>query len=156
MAKSGKSDKIRDTVRPINEEIKTGSVDSILASMFHSILRNLGVNMHRFNFLMEKFLVDNRNRIPQNVKEKSSARGNLRRELLKDAMSWKVFCKALRFINVYKFEFTVKLWHANKKTTLHSMVVVLGEDFDQEVMDDMMATKADTQEEEQHVPEKEQ
>jgi hypothetical protein len=59
---------------------------------------------------MEDFLSDSRNSIPQNMKERSSARGNLQKEITGNkGMSWKVFCKALRFLGIIKFDIIINV-----------------------------------------------
>lgn len=114
----------------IGGEVKTASTDSILASLYQNILDIcLGRSIQKFNHLMEDFLADVRNNIPQNIKERSSARGNLRKELLRPVMTWKVFCKGLRFLKVKRFSVIIRLYHANGSTTDHERHIQLG-DFD--------------------------
>lgn len=118
----------RDKLRALGEEIGSGSVDSILASLFMKIIKDLHLDSTmRFNQLMERFLSDPRNGYPQNIKERSSARGNLRKELMRNVQTWKVFCKGLRFINVNRFKIIVELHHANGEITSHGKQVVLRE-----------------------------
>ena len=110
----------------------TGGSDGILSKLFTDILHTLsGSNKSsintRFNYFMELFLSDLRNGIPQNTRDKSGARGNLRKELFKKDMSWKVFCKGLRVFNIRRFEITLKLYHCNHRTTFHTLPVDLGE-----------------------------
>lgn len=116
----------REAQKPYGEEIRTGSSDSILASLFRTILSELGINWARFNVLLERYVV--RANIPLNVKEISSVRGNLKKELLKSVMSWKVFIKGLMFLNVRKFEITVRLYHASGMITEHGKEVILDPD----------------------------
>jgi hypothetical protein len=118
---------IRDKAMQIGKPLKGGGSDSILADLFHRIMLGIGINSHRFDRLMESYLNDPRNAIPQNIKDRSSARGNLRKELLKSAMSWKVFCKGLRFLNIRRFHINIKLEHANGDITSHDMVVKLAD-----------------------------
>lgn len=94
---------------------------SILTKMFQQMLFSMGIINHKqvngeivkegsqkWDHLMELFLADSRNSIPQNEKDRHSARGNLQKEIVTNAnMSWKVFCKALRLINVVKFDFVI-------------------------------------------------
>ncbi len=120
--RSGKS-----AEKPIAPKIAAGGTGSILSSMFRSIIFDLNIGNNRFNFLMESFLNDRRNAIPQNNKDRASARGNFRKEFLKESMSWKVFCKGLRFLQVVKFELVIRLHHPNGTTTEHSKSVNLGD-----------------------------
>lgn len=99
---------------------------SILAKLFRQIIYSTGIaapNLSskgrgddsfvigdRWNKLMEDFLSDSRNSIPQNMKERSSARGNLQKEITGNkGMSWKVFCKALRFLGIIKFDIIINV-----------------------------------------------
>lgn len=109
--------------KPYAGEIKTGSTDSILASLFRTILYDLGITPSRFDTLLEKYII--RANIPTNIKEASSRRGNLRKELMSTSMSWKVFIKGLVFINIYKFDVSVRLYHRNNKITEHFKSVSL-------------------------------
>jgi hypothetical protein len=59
------------------------------------------------------------------VKDRSRARGNLKKELFKSTMTWRVFVKAMRFLNIPKFELVVRLHHHNNTITEHHMVVAL-------------------------------
>ena len=112
----------------LGSDVKTASTDSILASIYQNILAVcLQHSWPRFNRLMEDFLSDVRNNIPQNIKEKSSARGNLRKELLRPVMTWKVFCKGLRFLKIKRFTIIVQLHHANGITTEHKKEVQLAD-----------------------------
>ena len=113
----------KEAIRPYGEEIKTGTSDSILASLFRTILDDLNVNMSRFNILIAKYII--KANIPLNVKEVSSTRGNLKKELLRSVMTWKVFIKGLLFLNVLKFDITVKLYHLNGKVTEHGKTIIL-------------------------------
>lgn len=125
---------IKDQIKAYGEEITSGTADSILSSVFRSILKDLKIGGERFNTLIHKYIV--RANIPMNLKEVSSVRGNLKKELLKSAMTWKVFVKGISFLNVWKFEFTIRLYHMNGMVTDHSKTVVL-DTVDQEIMENI-------------------
>ena len=111
---------------PVDKDIQLTSIDSVLAKLFRICLFELGANnVGRFNYLLENFLNHPANKTATNIKDRSSLRGTLRRELLKDKMSWRVFCKALNFLNVFEFEISIKLHHANKRVTEHKLHVHL-------------------------------
>lgn len=99
---------------------------SVLAKLFRQIIYSTGIaspNLNsngkgddsfvissRWTKLMDDFLDDSRNSIPQNMKERSSARGNLQKEITGNkGMSWKVFCKALRFLGIVKFDIIINV-----------------------------------------------
>jgi hypothetical protein len=109
--------------------IKTGTSDSVLASLFRSILFDLNVNIPKFNHLLSRYFI-NRN-IKTNTDTINSLRGNLKKELLKDSMSWKVFIKGLSFLSIKKFELEIKLHHSNNLITKHTKIVII-DDFNEE------------------------
>lgn len=104
-------------------EIKTGTSDSILASLFRTILFDLGITATRFNILVEKYII--KAAIPKNVKDISTQRGNLKKELLKSTLTWKVFIKAMVFLNVMKIDIRIRLHHCSGTITEHHKTVVL-------------------------------
>ena len=97
------------------------SVDAILAQLFRIILFDLRVNSERFNYYMLRYLSDSQNGIPQNIKERAWVRGNIRMELLKEKMSWKVFYKGLRFLGIKQFTLELLLEHPGHRITHHSL-----------------------------------
>lgn len=120
----------KTTTRPYGGEIRTGSTDSILASLFRTILFDLGITPNRFNSLLERYIITAN--IPKNIKEISSLRGNLKKELLKTTMTWKVFIKGLVFLSVKKIDISIRLHHSNNKITEHYKSVTLSYDDDTE------------------------
>lgn len=108
----------------VAKEITSGGADSILAILFRDILSACKLDDNALSGLMNRFLSDRRNGIPQNIKDRASARGNIRKEIFGEAISWKVLFKALRFINVTRFQVTLTLFHDNGKTTTHSTKII--------------------------------
>ncbi len=116
---------------------------SILSKLFQQILYSKGIaspnisnkNSSAYVFsdkwttLVEEYLSDSRNSIKQNIKDRSSARGNLQKEIIGNkGMSWKVFCKALRLLGVVKFDITITATFSNnKQQNVFSEHVNLGE-----------------------------
>lgn len=74
----------------------------------------------KWNTLLLAYLKDPRNGIPQNSKSLSSERGNLTKEIIKPEMSWKVFVKGLRLLQVTKIEFDFKVHLYNGAVIKHS------------------------------------
>jgi ribosomal protein S15P/S13E len=101
-----------------------GEVGS-LARLFRTILSDLNIGGYQFTLLMTKFLNDPRNHIPDNKKDQTSNRGNLNKEFQKDTMTWKVFCKALRFLQFTRFRIIIQAERADGATTQHQVEVNL-------------------------------
>lgn len=103
-----------------------GGTSSILFMMFWQIVQSItGASHDMWNRNMKVFLEDPRNGIPNNERERSSARGNITKEFSRGNMSWKVFCKGIRFLQIVKFEFVIKAHHPNGSVTSHSTMVHL-------------------------------
>lgn len=94
----------------------------VLAKLWRLILADRKISPLTWNELMKRYLNDPRNGIPADVRERSSARGNLHKELKRPRMTWKVFLKGLRFLNPpYGMEFTVKLYWEKDVATVHTL-----------------------------------
>lgn len=118
----------------MNQVPTTGGTDGILANLFKNILNELRITAgrgSRWEDLMRTFLGDRRNGVRQNDRDRSSARGNLAKELLKDKMSWKVFCKGMRFIGLIRFELTIVAHHSSGLVTTHTTKVDMIETFEE-------------------------
>jgi hypothetical protein len=100
--------------------------NGILASLFRQMLGDLNISIARWGSLMADFISDARNNVPNNQKDRTSMRGNLTKEFSRPQMTWKVFCKGLRFLQITKIELTIRAHHPNGRTTSHSTVVNLG------------------------------
>jgi hypothetical protein len=93
----------------------------VLSKLWRGILVDLDVTHYTWGSLMLRYLNDPRNGIPRDVKDKSSARGNLNKELKRPRMTWKVFLKGLRFLGPVRIEFVVKLTWKTRTTTVHRL-----------------------------------
>ena len=78
-------------------------------------------------------------------------RGNLTKEFSRPQMTWKVFCKGLRFLQIVKIELVVKAYHENGKTSLHSTHVDLGRRRDMQQFNEGLE-QPESQEAVQNVP----
>jgi hypothetical protein len=106
----------------------------MLSRLFRTMLKDLDIGGYQFNMLMAKFLNDPQNKIPENKRDQTSNRGNLNKEFQKGTMTWKVFCKAMRFLQVRGFKLTIEARRANGRVTSHSVEVDL--DMQDPAMDD--------------------
>lgn len=101
-----------------------GQARNVLARLFRQILRDLNIKHSDWHHLMLRYLNDPRNKIPPNGKDKSSARGNLNKELRRNRMTWKVFFdKAIPFLNPKKVRFIMEMEWQNGRTTRHELFI---------------------------------
>ena len=100
----------------------SGTSGVILASLFRTIMHEMGINNEKFNYLMLRYLDDPRNHVPRNIRDRSTVRGNLKKQLLKTTMTWKVFCKGLMFLNIRTLDLNLILEHTDKESQHHLVV----------------------------------
>lgn len=81
----------------------------------------------RWNSLVISYLQDPKNAIPQDKQSISAARGNLKKEIVKPNMSWKVWVKAMRFLQITKIEFYFKFHLQNNKIIEHNATMNIGD-----------------------------
>ena len=103
----------------------TFGINGILARMWKKILFDNGMSLMVWNKLMVAYIRDHKNNIPDNKRDQSSVQGNLTKELIKNSMTWKIFCKGLRFLRLIKFDLTVTAYHRDGKVTVHTIPVEL-------------------------------
>lgn len=104
---------------------KTHGANGVLSRLFRQMLLDLNIGPSRFGSLLQEYILDPRNGVPNNKKDQTSMRGNLTKEFSRPQMTWKVFCKALRFLQITKIEFVIKAYHRTGRSTIHSTVVAL-------------------------------
>lgn len=125
---------------------KTSGPNGILSRLFRQILLDLNIGPARFASLLQDYINDVRNCIPDNRKDRTSSRGNMTKEFSRPQMTWRVFCKALRFLQIKKIEFVIKAHHANGKATLHSTVVDFGSRRDLQTFEENLEQHEDCEE----------
>jgi hypothetical protein len=111
---------------PDKDVKKTFGANGVLSRLFRQMLLDLNIGPPQFSILMAQYLADPRNAVPNNKKDQTSMRGNLNKEFSRPQMTWKVFCKALRFLQITKIEFVLQASRAVGKPTIHSTEVNFG------------------------------
>ena len=83
--------------------------------------------LERWNALVVNYLTDPKNSIPQNKEALTAARGNLIKEILKTSMTWKVWVKAMRLLQVVKIDFHFRFTLFNNEVIEHQATMNLGQ-----------------------------
>lgn len=126
-----------------DEKRETGGPGHLLASFYKKIHAELGIRQSLFVQIMDRYTrrVNLNKEISTNAL--SSARSNLRKELFKSTMSWRVFIKGLQVLNVKRLDIKITLHHSNKRKTVHDMSIMLKDQESdiEEVKDDVPPTK---------------
>ena len=90
-------------------------VGGSLAELFRTIQYDLGISGPRMEVLISEFIIAEKRRIPDNRVARFLVRGNIRRELDRPSMTFKVFIKMLKIIGVKIMDFGVELDFGNDK-----------------------------------------
>jgi hypothetical protein len=121
-------------------------VTGILVRLFRTMLNDLGINGIKWNRLMEEYLrielieVEKKRRqkkgLPPlqpgepfeiNRRDRTSVRGNLNKEFNRKIMTWKVFCKGMRFLQLKRFKIIILAEDMHGKITEHSTIVTFAD-----------------------------
>jgi hypothetical protein len=94
--------------------------EGILAGIFREIRKKIPAMY--FAQCIDVY-INKRGKYNASIKERASARGNIKKELEKDEMSWKVFMKALEIIGAMKIEMTFKITGRNGHVDEYTKIV---------------------------------
>lgn len=97
--------------------------DKFLSEIFRQMMFVMNVDTARFQQLMALYI--KRSHVPRNMREISSARGNIKKELMNEKMSWKVFVKGLVFLDIAEFVIAIDLYHRRGDITTHRRAIIL-------------------------------
>lgn len=138
MAKRSMMGILDDPEKRIRE---TKGINGILAALWRVMLRDLRVTPGKWGSLMHDYVLDSRNGVPDNTKDRTSMRGNLIKEFSREGLTWKVFCKGLRFLQIIKIDLTITAHHENGRITTHKIDAILSRRRDnlQEFLDEVDA-----------------
>lgn len=100
----------------------SSGIAGVLSRLFIQILEDLGVNGVRWKYLMDRY-VDQEVKHFDNRRDRTSIRGNMNKEFLRPRMSWKVFCKAMMFLDFVSFEIQIHAKHRDGTVTVHRTIV---------------------------------
>jgi hypothetical protein len=95
-------------------DIEAGDIGAILAKLFRRLLVRINVDANRYEQLIEAYI--DKAKIPRNMKELSSVRGNIRNEIFSFSMSWKSFVKSLVFLRTHSFKIGLAFEDQNHNT----------------------------------------
>lgn len=110
-------------LRPYGDDIRSGSADSVLASLYRSILDSL-MGQAAFSNRLTAYVMKTY-RHASNLKDRASIRSQTLKELMSDKMTFKVFMKGLQVINVRRFDLIIRLHHENGLITEHQKSVAI-------------------------------
>jgi len=102
---------------------ETHGVGGVLAGLWRTILLDHCVTGLQFENLLNDFIASAQRKIPDNRVAKLFTRGNLRRELERTSITFKVFMKGIKLLRVVRMKITVELEFSRGDKTIHHTFV---------------------------------
>lgn len=96
-----------------------------LARLFRKIVSEEGITATQWAALLEAYVRNPMNGVPQNSRDENSAIGTLQRELLKPRMSWAVFRKGLNLLNPKQVDYILEMRWSNNPGDVTTHVVTM-------------------------------
>lgn len=100
--------------------------NSVLARLFMNVLNDLGIRWVRLEHLINAYVLDSRNGVPNNRKDMTTMKGNLVKSLTKPQMTWKVLMRGFRILEFTQIAIDIIATHPCGKKTVHGTIVELG------------------------------
>lgn len=102
-----------------SDDYGRSKVRDALAGLFRTILAELDVSSMEWERRVNLYLNDVLKDQVQKGSSKSTLKGNINKELAKEEMGWKVFCKSLVVLGVERAVFEIEL-HRFNEVSIHS------------------------------------
>jgi hypothetical protein len=93
-----------------------------LAALWRQILTDLNIDSSLYEHAVNTWISKQQSSNPY---EQVHRRGNLRRELSDDKMTFKVFVRALKIVGANRVDISIRLTFANKRVTTHQRSMIL-------------------------------
>jgi hypothetical protein len=89
----------------LQSAVNNNTIKGVLTRVFKLFLKAYGKDKTAvWNALMDRYVNDPSNNIPNDRSKQTSAKGNAKREYLAPQLSWTKFCEAMRFADFEKLE----------------------------------------------------
>lgn len=92
---------------------------------FTSIMRDLGVSVGDVQTLLTRYMI--RARVPMTTDNRTNVRGNIKKELFGERLTWPSFIRGLNFLELTKFELIVTLTPKTGRGRSHRRIIVLND-----------------------------
>jgi len=96
--------------------------------LYTSIRHDLGISVADTQQLLTKYMI--RCQIPLTHKNKTSVRGNIKKDLFGERLSWASLIRGLNFLEIVKFDVEIVLYPKKGKSTRHRRTIILNDPHD--------------------------
>ena len=104
----------------------TNNVKNSLSDIYYGLLFDLNISKDKFNNLLDSYLSLFSNDVFNTLNERLNEKRKLLNQIFNSTMTWKVFCKGIKIINVVKFKMVFTLIDKDGKTLIHEQVITTG------------------------------
>lgn len=131
---------IKSPTLPYGEQFKSGNSSTVLAFMYRAILIHANIGYGQFDHLLTEY-IQRLFKKSNNVKDRTSLKAGLIKELMSDSMSFKIFIKGIRALKFYKIDFHIRLHRHSMPPIEVVKSIELQDEFD--VMEDGLEEEKD-------------
>lgn len=120
-------DHLRAVLNDRNKLInQTKGIGGILAQLLRTIFKEQNITDTVFNTVCDEYINSARFGLSSKVAQYLN-RGNIRRQVSQDTLTWKVFVRALKIMQVSRFVISIELhYHSGKPASFHEVGVDTG------------------------------
>lgn len=94
-----------------------------LSRLFGAIISEINLDDKQIRMLMAKWVDDPKNRVLKDPSSRSSARGNIRKDIRREEITWKVFTKLIRWLRPVRGRLIIELDWSTGETTRHQITM---------------------------------
>lgn len=98
----------KSTILPYGEQFKSGNSSTVLAYIYRAILIHANISFGQFDLLLTEY-IQRLFKKSNNVKDRTSLKAGMIKELMSDRMSFKTFIKGVRALKFTKIDFHIRL-----------------------------------------------
>ena len=104
----------------------TNNVKNSLSDIYYGLLFDLNISKDKFNNLLDSYLSLFSNDVFNTLNERLNEKRKLLNQIFNSTMTWKVFCKGIKIINVVKFKLVFILIDKDGNSLTHEQVITTG------------------------------
>ena len=121
------------TKEDLQSALSNNTIKGVLTRVFKLFLKAFQKDKTAtWNALMDRYVLDPANNIPDDRSKQTSAKGNAKREYLAPQLSWTKFCEAMRFADFEKLEMIFVATNRDGERMSLTEVIDFGDPIDSE------------------------
>ena len=106
--------------------LEKNNIKNSLSDIYYNLLFNLNINKDKFNNLLDIYLSLFCNDVFNTANEKLNEKRKLLNQIFNTTMTWKVFCKGIKIIDITKFKMVFIFPEKDGKKLIHEQLITTG------------------------------